>query len=81
MDYALGCAFLMEQKLFTLEEIRKIIKEKDKFKFKEATISLDGKGLILRIPQSVRCKFGLKKGYKMRFTGQRKLNIEIIKWG
>lgn len=46
-----------------------------------ATISSDGKNLLVRIPKEVREHFGLNRGDRFRFLVERgdKISLEIIK--
>ena len=75
-----------EQKIKTVEEIKKEIKEpKYDYIEKLATISDDTKSLILRIPQDIRKHFNIKAGDKIRFYAKfeekraPKLEIKVIK--
>ena len=77
---------MSDKKLRELEEIKKEIEEpKYDYIEKFATISDDKKSLLLRIPQEIRNKFGIKSGDKIRFyakfeEGKKpELKIELAK--
>ena len=68
-----------------IEEIKRDIEEPEyDYIEKFATISDDGKSLLLRIPQEITKHFNIKQGEKIKFKGEFKedkipeLKIELI---
>lgn len=60
-----------EKQKRTLSELIKLSKEPTHNKIeKKATISDDGKSLLLRIPQEITKLFGIKSGDKIKFSGK-----------
>ena len=66
----------------TKEELEKLINVKPRIE-RVATISSDGKNLLLRIPKEIRDAFGMEKGDKARFfvDENNRINFEVIKIG
>ncbi len=64
----------------TKEELEKLISVEPKIE-KVATLSSDGKNLLMRIPKDVRDYFGLRKGTRVRFLveNKNKILLEILK--
>jgi bifunctional DNA-binding transcriptional regulator/antitoxin component of YhaV-PrlF toxin-antitoxin module len=64
----------------TRKELEELISVKPKVE-KVATLSSDGKNLLLRVPKEIREMFSLDKGDKVRFVvdDKQKINFEVIK--
>lgn len=64
----------------TREELERILNVSSPLE-KIATLSSDGKNLLLRIPKEVREFFSLEKGDKFRFIvrGNNQINVGVIK--
>lgn len=63
----------------TRKELEELISVKPKVE-KVATVSSDGKNLLLRIPKEIREMFSLERGDKIRFVvdDKEKINFEVI---
>ena len=73
------------KKLREIDEIKEDIEEPEyDYIEKFATISDDGKSLLLRIPQEITKHFNIKQGQKIKFRGEFKedklpvLKIELV---